>query len=101
MKIEDLGSGHVSVTMSADERHIITNSLAYLCYAQRPPGLQTIAGRPFSEIENLLATLLSMEPDPKDNWPRATTGRALAHPVDWPCFRTPTNFSPCAPTARP
>jgi hypothetical protein len=67
MEIEDLGSGRASVTMSADERYIITNCLAYLWYAQRPPGLQTIAGKPFSEIENVLATLLSIEPNPKDN----------------------------------
>jgi hypothetical protein len=34
--------------------------LAYLCYAQRPPGLQSIAGAPLSEIESVLQTLLSI-----------------------------------------
>jgi hypothetical protein len=60
MEIEDLGFGHASVKMTNEERHIIINYLAYLCYAQRPPGLQSIAGAPFSEIESVLQKLLSI-----------------------------------------
>ncbi len=60
MEIEVLGCGRTSVKMTTEERYIITNCLAYLCYAQRPPGLQSIAGAPFSEIESVLEKLLSV-----------------------------------------
>jgi hypothetical protein len=60
MEIEDPGFGQPSLEMTNKERRIITNCLSYLCYAQRPWGLQSIAGAPFSDIESVLRKLLSV-----------------------------------------
>jgi hypothetical protein len=60
MEIEEIKTGHLLVKMNIEERNIITNCLAYLCYAQPPKGLSSIAGSPVVEIEKVLSILLSV-----------------------------------------
>jgi hypothetical protein len=60
MEIEELREGVLAITMTTTERNIITNCLAYLCYAETPHGFSTIAGAEEADVEQILAKLLSV-----------------------------------------